>query len=292
MIDPKRIAKFRLKPGKKVRLKDHDTSWRPEGKEAEAVTQEGMEKNLELLNEAQGKLYAGDQWSILVVLQAMDAAGKDGLVKHVMSGLNPQGCHVHAFKAPSAEELDHSFLWRCMRVAPARGTITIFNRSHYEEVLVVKVHPEFLSKQKLPAELIHKNIWEERYEDINNFELHLARNGTRIIKIFLHVSKEEQKRRFLERLDKPAKNWKFSLGDLAERKFWDDYMDAYEEMLTATSTKHAPWYVIPADHKFVARAAVAEILTNTILDLAVDYPKVSKESKLAFADAREKLINE
>ena len=251
-----------------------------------------MARNLELLNEAQGKLYAGDEWSILVVLQAMDAAGKDGLVKHVMSGLNPQGCHAHAFKAPSAEELDHSFLWRCMRVAPARGTITIFNRSHYEEVLVVKVHPELLGKQKLPPQLIHKDIWEERYEDINNFELHLARNGTRIIKIFLHVSKEEQKRRFLERLDKPAKNWKFSLGDLEERKLWDKYQAAYEEMLAATTTKHAPWYVIPADHKFVARAAVAEILTNTILDLAVDYPSVSKETKQAFAAARERLLHE
>jgi PPK2 family polyphosphate:nucleotide phosphotransferase len=292
MIDPKRMAKFKLKPGKKVRLKEHDTAWRPEGKEAEAVTQEAMARNLELLNEAQGKLYAGDEWSILVVLQAMDAAGKDGLVKHVMSGLNPQGCHVHAFKAPSAEELDHSFLWRCMRVAPARGTITIFNRSHYEEVLVVKVHPELLGKQKLPPQLIHKDIWEERYEDINNFELHLARNGTRIIKIFLHVSKEEQKRRFLERLDKPAKNWKFSLGDLEERKLWDKYQAAYEEMLAATTTKHAPWYVIPADHKFVARAAVAEILTNTILDLAVDYPSVSKETKQAFAAARERLLHE
>lgn len=292
MIDPKRMAKFKLKPGKKVRLKEHDTAWRPEGKEAEAVTQEAMARNLELLNEAQGKLYAGDEWSILVVLQAMDAAGKDGLVKHVMSGLNPQGCHVHAFKAPSAEELDHSFLWRCMRVAPARGTITIFNRSHYEEVLVVKVHPELLGKQKLPPQLIHKGIWEERYEDINNFELHLARNGTRIIKIFLHVSKEEQKRRFLERLDKPAKNWKFSLGDLEERKLWDKYQAAYEEMLAATTTKHAPWYVIPADHKFVARAAVAEILTNTILDLAVDYPSVSKETKQAFAAARERLLHE
>ncbi|MCA2968965.1 MAG: polyphosphate kinase 2 family protein [Acidobacteriaceae bacterium] len=292
MIDPKRMAKFKLKPGKKVRLKEHDTAWRPEGKEAEAVTQEAMARNLELLNEAQGKLYAGDEWSILVVLQAMDAAGKDGLVKHVMSGLNPQGCHVHAFKAPSAEELDHSFLWRCMRVAPARGTITIFNRSHYEEVLVVKVHPELLGKQKLPPQLIHKDIWEERYEDINNFELHLARNGTRIIKIFLHVSKDEQKRRFLERLDKPAKNWKFSLGDLEERKLWDKYQAAYEEMLAATTTKHAPWYVIPADHKFVARAAVAEILTNTILDLAVDYPSVSKETKQAFAAARERLLHE
>ena len=292
MIDPKRMAKFKLKPGKKVRLKEHDTAWRPEGKEAEAVTQEAMARNLELLNEAQGKLYAGDEWSILVVLQAMDAAGKDGLVKHVMSGLNPQGCHVHAFKAPSAEELDHSFLWRCMRVAPARGTITIFNRSHYEEVLVVKVHPELLGKQKLPPQLIHKDIWEERYEDINNFELHLARNGTRIIKIFLHVSKDEQKRRFLERLDKPAKNWKFSLGDLEERKLWDKYQAAYEEMLAATTTKHAPWYVIPADHKFVARAAVAEILTNTILDLAVDYPSVSKETKQAFAAARQRLLHE
>lgn len=292
MIDPKRIEKFRVKPGKKVRLKDHNSGWQPEGKEAQEVVEKMMAEDLEKLYEAQGKLYAKDEWGILVVLQAMDAAGKDGLVKHVMSGLNPQGCNVHSFKAPSPEELDHSFLWRCMKVAPARGQITIFNRSHYEEVLVVKVHPEYLGKQRLPAKLVTKTIWKERYEDINNFEQHLARNGTKIIKIFLHVSKEEQKRRFLERLDTPEKNWKFSLGDLTERRFWDDYMRAYDEMLEATSTKHAPWFVIPADHKYVARAAVAEILTKTILEVATDYPTVGPEAKLALAEARTKLISE
>lgn len=292
MLDLKRIEKFRVKPGKKIRLKDHNPSWQPEGKNAQEDVERLMAEDLEMLNKAQGKLYASDQWSILVVLQAMDAAGKDGLVKHVMAGLNPQGCNVHSFKAPSAEELDHSFLWRCMKAAPARGQITIFNRSHYEEVLVVKVHPEILAKQKLPAKLVSKAIWKERYEDINNFEQHLARNGTKIIKIFLNVSKEEQKQRFLERLDTPEKNWKFSLGDLAERRYWDDYMRAYDEMLEATSTKHAPWFIIPADHKFVARAAVAEILAKTILEVATDYPAVGSEAKLALAEARTKLLSE
>lgn len=292
MIDPKRIEKFRVKPGKKVRLKDHNPGWQPEGKEAQEEVEKTMAGNLEKLYEAQGKLYAKDEWSILVVLQAMDAAGKDGLVKHVVGGLNPQGCNVYSFKAPSAEELDHSFLWRCMKVSPARGQITIFNRSHYEEVLVVKVHPEYLGKQRLPAKLVTKTIWKERYEDINNFEQHLARNGTKVIKIFLNVSKEEQKRRFLERLDTPEKNWKFSLGDLTERRFWDDYMRAYDEMLEATSTKHAPWFIIPADHKYVARAAVAEILTKAILEVATDYPTVGPEAKLALAEARTKLISE
>ena len=292
MLDPKRIEKFRVTPGKKIRLKDHNPAWQPEGKTAQEEVEKMMAGNLEKLYEAQGKLYAKDEWSILVVLQAMDAAGKDGLVKHVMSGLNPQGCTVHSFKAPSAEEVDHSFLWRCMKVAPARGHITIFNRSHYEEVLVVKVHPEILGKQKLPPKLVTKTIWKERYEDINNFELHLARNGTKIIKIFLHVSKEEQKRRFLERLDTPEKNWKFSLGDLTERRFWDDYMRAYDEMLEATSTKHAPWFIIPADQKYVARAAVAEILTRTILEVAIGYPTVGPEAKLALAEARTKLVSE
>jgi PPK2 family polyphosphate:nucleotide phosphotransferase len=292
MLDPKRLEKFRVKPGKILRLKDHDPAWQPEGKTAQEAVEKTMAGNMEKLYEAQGKLYAKDEWSILVVLQAMDAAGKDGLVKHVMSGLNPQGCNVHSFKSPSPEELDHSFLWRCMKVAPARGQITIFNRSHYEEVLVVKVHPEYLGKQRLPARLVTKTIWKERYEDINNFEQHLARNGTKIIKIFLNVSKEEQKRRFLDRLDTPEKNWKFSLGDLTERRFWDDYMRAYDEMLEATSTKHAPWFVIPADHKYVARAAVAEILTKTILEVATEYPTVGPEAKLALAEARTKLISE
>ncbi len=292
MLDPKRIEKFRVKPGKKIRLKDHNPAWQPEGKTAQEDVEKTMAANLERLYEAQGKLYAKDESSILVVLQAMDAAGKDGLVKHVMSGLNPQGCSVHSFKAPSVEELDHSFLWRCMKVAPPRGHITIFNRSHYEEVLVVKVHPEILGKQKLPPKMVTKAIWKERYEDINNFEQHLARNGTKIIKIFLNVSKEEQKRRFLERLDTPEKNWKFSLGDLAERRYWDDYMRAYDDMLEATSTKHAPWFIIPADHKYVARAAVAEILTTTILEVATDYPTVGPEAKLALAEARTKLMSE
>lgn len=292
MIDPKRIEKFRVKPGQKVRLKDHDPAWQPEGKGVQKEVARLMAEDLDKLNVAQGKLYAKDEWSILVVLQAIDAAGKDGLVKHVMSGLNPQGCHVNSFKAPSAEELDHTFLWRCMKASPARGQITIFNRSHYEEVLVVKVHPEYLAKQKLPKKLVTKTIWKERYEDINNFERHLARNGTKIIKIFLNVSKEEQKRRFLERLDTPEKNWKFSIGDLVERQHWDDYMRAYDEMLNATSTKFAPWFIIPADNKYVARAAVAEILTSTILEVATDYPTLGDEAKLALAEARTKLLSE
>ena len=292
MIDSKRVEQFRVKPGKKVRLKNYDPGWQPEGKAVQEQVEKLMAEDLEKLYVAQGKLYAKDEWSILLVLQAMDAAGKDGVVKHVTGGLNPQGCNVHSFKAPSTEELDHSFLWRCMKAAPARGQITIFNRSHYEEVLVVKVHQEFLRKQKLPAKVITKSLWKERYEDINNFEQHLARNGTRIIKIFLNVSKEEQKRRFLERLDKPEKNWKFSIGDLTERSYWDEYMHAYEEMLEATSTKHAPWFVIPADHKYVTRAAVAEILTKTILEVATGYPEVGPEAKLALAKARAKLISE
>jgi PPK2 family polyphosphate:nucleotide phosphotransferase len=211
------------------------------------------------------------------------------MIKHVMSCLNPQGCDVYSFKAPSSDELDHSYLWRIMRVSPARGKITIFNRSHYEEVLVVKVHPEFLQKQKLPDKCITKNIWEERYDDINAFERHLARNGTLILKFFLNVSKGEQKERFLDRLDNPAKHWKFSAADLNERQYWDDYMRAYEDALEATSTKWAPWYVIPSDNKAVARAIVASILTNTIDKLNLEYPKLSKEEELALGEARKRL---
>ena len=296
VLNKKTLEKFRVTPGKKFRLKDVDPGWRGDGElkdfsdaELKASAAKVLEENLQDLAAQQAKLYAHDRWSVLIVLQAMDAAGKDGMVKHVTAGLNPQGCDVYSFKTPSAEELDHSFLWRIMRVSPARGKITIFNRSHYEEVLVVKVHPEHLGKQKLPVSLVTKKIWEERYEDINNFERHLARNGTLILKFFLHVSKEEQKKRFLERLEEPDKHWKFSLQDLNERQFWGDYMRSYEEALTATSTKWAPWYVIPADNKALARVLVSNILTKAIEDLKLAYPAVSKEEKAGLAEAQKRL---
>ena len=299
VLNKKTLDKFHVTPGKKFRLKDIDPGWRGDGElkelsdaELKVSAQKVLLENLEELAGQQAKLYAQDRWSVLVVLQAMDAAGKDGMVKHVTSGLNPQGCEVYSFKAPSAEELDHSYLWRVMRVSPARGKITIFNRSHYEEVLVVKVHPEYLQKQKLPEPLVTKKIWEERYEDINNFERHLARNGTIILKFFLHVSKDEQKKRFLARLEEPDKHWKFSLQDLNERQHWGDYMRSFEEALTATSTKWAPWYVIPADNKAVARVLVSSILTKAIADLKVEFPKVSKEEKLALEEARKRLESE
>ncbi|MBL8238204.1 MAG: polyphosphate kinase 2 family protein [Bryobacterales bacterium] len=296
MLNKKTLEKFRVAPGKKFRLKDIDPNWRGDGAtknlsnaELKISAQKELEENLQELAEQQAKLYAHDRWSVLIVLQAMDAAGKDGMVKHVTSGLNPQGCDVYSFKAPSAEELDHSYLWRIMRVSPARGKITIFNRSHYEEVLVVKVHPEYLKRQKLPEPLITKKIWEERYEDINNFERHLARNGTVILKFFLHVSKEEQKKRFLERLEDPEKHWKFSAQDLNERQYWSDYMRAYEEALAATSTKWAPWYVIPADNKAMARVLVSNILARAIDDLKLKFPVVTGEEKLALEEAHKRL---
>lgn len=299
MLNKKTLEKFRVAPGKKFRLKDIDPGWRGDGdlkelskEELKASAAKVLTENLQELSEQQGRLYAHDRWSVLVVLQAMDAAGKDGMVKHVTSGLNPQGCDVYSFKSPSAEELDHSYLWRIMRVSPARGKITIFNRSHYEEVLVVKVHPEFLQKQKLPIELVTKKIWEERYEDINNFERHLARNGTIILKFFLHVSKEEQKKRFLERLEEPDKHWKFSLQDLNERQYWNDYMRCYEEALTATSTKWAPWYVIPSDNKAVARVLVSNILTKALDDLKLKFPVVSTEEQLGLNEALKRLQSE
>jgi PPK2 family polyphosphate:nucleotide phosphotransferase len=222
----------------------------------------------------------------------MDAAGKDGTIKHVMSGLNPQGCQVYSFKQPSPEELDHTFLWRCQKRVPERGRIGIFNRSYYEDVLVVKVHPELLEKQKLPPGKRGKSFWQGRYDDINAFEQHLVRSGTIVLKFFLHVSKDEQKRRFLERLDNPEKNWKFSIADLAERGYWDDYMDAYEEALEATSTKCAPWYVVPADHKWVTRAVVADIVTTSLLNLGLEYPTVNDEQRQRLAEARVKLESE
>jgi len=299
MISPKLIKLFQVAPGAKVRLKQRNPGWaqtaelKELGKDvikgrAETV----LAENLKQLAEAQEILYANDVYSVLVILQAMDAAGKDGTIKHVMSGVNPQGCQVFSFKKPSDEELDHNFLWRYMKALPERGRIGIFNRSYYEEVLVVKVHPELCERQKLPPGKRGKSFWQERYDDINDFERHLRRNGTLILKFFLHISKDEQKKRFLERLETPEKHWKFSASDLAERAFWKDYMEAFEEALSATSTEWAPWYIIPADHKWVARAAVADILTSTIGSLHLTYPEVTPEQRQALEEARTQLEEE
>jgi PPK2 family polyphosphate:nucleotide phosphotransferase len=251
-----------------------------------------LELNTESLREAQERLWANDVYSVLVVLQAMDAAGKDGTIKHVLSGVNPQGCQVFSFKRPSDEDLDHNFLWRYARCAPERGRIGIFNRSYYEEVLVVRVHPEILDRQRLPPGKRGKSFWKDRYEDINAFEHHLVRNGTIVLKFFLNVSKKEQRRRFLERLEDPEKHWKFSAADLAERGFWNDYQEAFEEALSATSTEWAPWYVVPADHKFVTRVIVAHVLTTAIQELNLERPELSTEEKQALAEAKKKLIAE
>lgn len=290
---------FRVKPGKTVRLKDYDPGWagteemRALGKdELKERAKALLEENLQKLAAAQELLWASDTHSVLVVLQAMDAAGKDGTIKHVMSGVNPQGCRVVSFKKPTSDELDHNWLWRCWRAVPERGQICIFNRSHYEDVLVVRVHPEWLDESKLPPGKRNEAFWERRYKDINAFERHLANNGTLILKFFLHLSKQEQKKRFLERLDNPEKHWKFSAADLAERRYWDDYQEAYEQAITATSTKWAPWHIIPADHKWVTRTAVAAILTESILSMHLKYPKVTDAQRTALAAARKQLENE
>jgi PPK2 family polyphosphate:nucleotide phosphotransferase len=299
MPEARLYEQFRIEPGKKVRLKEHDPDW-AESDEVRDLTKDDvkgeaqriLEENLEELSKAQELLYADDRYSVLVILQAMDAAGKDGTIKHVMSGLNPQGVQVHSFKKPSDEELDHNFLWRNMVRLPERGRIGIFNRSYYEEALVVKVHPELLAFQKLPPGKRGKKFWERRYDDINRFERHLRRNGTLILKFFLHISKDEQKRRFLARLDDPKKHWKFSVADLQERGYWKDYMRAYEQALSATSTKWAPWYVVPANHKWVARAIVSAVLTNEIRSLKLKFPEVDEKKKLLLEDARKKLAAE
>jgi PPK2 family polyphosphate:nucleotide phosphotransferase len=297
MIKKKYIDLFHVDPEKKIRLKDFDTGWTQSdefkgfGKDKlkERAT-EVLEQNRADLNEVQELLYADDRYSVLIVFQAMDAAGKDGTIKHVMSGINPQGCHVVSFKKPSTEDLDHNFLWRCMKSLPERGKIGIFNRSYYEDVLIVKVHPELL--QQLPEGKINKKFWENRYEDINAFERHLSRNGTVILKFFLNISKETQKERFMERLDRPEKNWKFSVSDLGEREYWDDYMGVYEDAINATSTKWAPWYIIPADNKWVTRALVADIITSTLRELDLKFPEVSEAELKRLAEARTKLENE
>ena len=265
--------KFRVENGKHFRLKDFDPGdtghWHSK-EHAEQALQQSVLRTAEL----QDKLYAQDRWAVLLVFQAMDAAGKDGAVKHVMSGINPQGCEVHSFKAPSSEELQHDFLWRTTKALPERGHIGIFNRSYYEEVLVVRVHPQILQGQKTPDSLVTKKIWEERFEDICCFERHLARSGTVIRKFFLHLSKKEQKKRFLARLEEPEKNWKFSADDIHERACWDDYQDAYEDMIQNTATEEAPWYVVPADNKWFTRLIISTVLVDTLESLKLCYPKV------------------
>jgi PPK2 family polyphosphate:nucleotide phosphotransferase len=284
---------FRISKGKDFRLKDVDPDdTREFTKEADKPrSKEALAMGVTALAELQDKLYAQDKWAVLLIFQAMDAAGKDGAIKHVMSGINPQGCQVYSFKSPSAEDLDHDYLWRCMKCLPNRGHIGIFNRSYYEEVLVVRVHSEFLAKQKLPSQLVGKNIWEERYEDIRNFEQYLARNGVVVRKFFLHVSKKEQKQRFLDRIDDPLKNWKFSSNDASERDYWDDYMKAYEEMIQETATKHAPWYVVPADNKWFTRVVVALAVIETLASLDLAYPEVDESKLKELAAAKKKLLS-
>ncbi|VXB78726.1 Polyphosphate:ADP phosphotransferase [Flavobacterium sp. 9R] len=247
---------------------------------------------VDALADMQEILYAQDKWSLLLIFQAMDAAGKDGAIKHVLSGVNPQGCQVSSFKAPSSEELDHDFLWRCQKHLPERGRIGIFNRSYYEEVLVVRVHEQILKAQKLPQELVTESIWEERFEDIRNFEKYLNRNGTIVIKFFLNVSKEEQKKRFIERIDDQDKNWKFSTSDAKERGFWDDYMNAYQDLIQKTTTTHSPWYVVPADNKSYARIVIASAIINALDEMGLEYPRVSPEKVAELQEIRKALLEE
>ena len=276
--------------GKKFRLKDFDPA-DTNGVKSKKFAQDLLARSSLMLTEMQEKLYAQDLWALLLIFQGMDAAGKDGAIKHVMSGINPQGCDVFAFKAPTHEELEHDFLWREHKVVPGRGKIGIFNRSYYEEVLVVRVHPPLLKAEKLPDELVTKHIWEDRYEDINGFEKFLVRNGVVIRKFFLHISKEEQKKRFLERLDDSKKNWKFSMDDIKERKFWNDYQKAYEELVQNTATKRAPWYVIPADNKWYARLVVASAIIEALAGLDLAFPDVDKGKKKELDEIREALLS-
>jgi PPK2 family polyphosphate:nucleotide phosphotransferase len=285
------LKPFRVTDGRKLRLKDIDPRDTRDLK-SKAEAQALLERGVELLASMQEKLYAQDRSSVLLVFQAMDAAGKDSAIKHVMSGVNPQGCQVFSFKAPSSEELDHDFLWRTTKSLPERGRIGIFNRSYYEEVLVVRVHPELLARQRMPKRLVTEAIWKERFEDINNFERYLVRNGYAIGKFFLHVSKKEQRERFLERLEQPEKNWKFSLADVQERERWNDYMDAYEDMIRHTATAHAPWYVIPADRKWFARIVVVAAIYSTLAALDLKFPKVDEAKRKDVQAARAALLAE
>jgi PPK2 family polyphosphate:nucleotide phosphotransferase len=274
----KLARRYRIDDGDRFRLDDvdpTDTAWLKSEDKTEA--KQALQLGIDLLAELQDKLYAQDRWALLLIFQAMDAAGKDGAIKHVMSGINPQGCQVVSFKAPSSEDLDHDYLWRCAKNLPERGRIGIFNRSYYEEVLVVRVHEGLLAKQKMPAARVTKDIWDERFRDIRSWERYLDNNGIVVRKFFLHLSRKEQKRRFLERIDNPEKNWKFSAADAQERGYWKDYMRAYEDMIRNTATKHSPWYVVPADNKWFTRIAVASAVIDTLESLDLRYPDVGKE---------------
>src|SRR5450755_1357120 len=280
---------YRVEHGKKFRLKDHDPADTAK-LHSEERAEELLAKGVARMAELQDKLYAQDCWGLLLIFQAMDAAGKDGVIKHVMSGVNPQGCQVYSFKTPSAEELDHDYLWRTMKCLPERGHIGIFNRSYYEEVLIARVHPKVLANERIPVSLITKNIWEERFQDICAFERYLSRNGVVIRKFFLNLSRKEQKKRFLDRLDQPEKNWKFSADDLRERERWDDYMDAYQDMIANTSTPHSPWFVIPADNKWFTHLAVAAAIVEALDSLNLSYPKVNSQKRKELQGARKTLL--
>jgi len=283
--------KFRIENGKHFRLKDYDPGETGHWKSKDHAT-ETLQERVARTAELQDLLYAQDNWSLLLIFQALDAAGKDGAIKHVMSGVNPQGCEVSSFKTPSFQELQHDFLWRTTRQLPERGHIGIFNRSYYEEVLVVRVHQEALNNEKIPSSLVSKHIWDERFEDIRCFERHMARNGTVIRKFFLHLSKKEQKKRFLDRLDEPEKNWKFSASDVRERECWDDYQDAYEDMIRNTSTKEAPWYVVPADNKWFTRLVISTVVVDTLESLKLEYPKVDTAKRKELGAAKQGLLKE
>jgi PPK2 family polyphosphate:nucleotide phosphotransferase len=292
MIPADILKRYRVEDGKSFRLKDID----PGDTGGLGIDKDGakdlLKDGVKALSQWQERLYADDRWSLLLIFQAMDAAGKDGAIEHVMSGVNPQGCMVTSFKQPSAQELDHDFLWRTTKELPERGRIGIFNRSYYEEVLVVRVHPKILDGQKLPKALATDRIWQERYESIRDFERHITRNGTAVLKFFLHVSKEEQLQRFLDRIEEPGKRWKFSMGDVAERKLWDRYQESYEEAIRATATPHAPWYVVPADKKWFTRLVVARAIVDTLERLSPQFPKVEGEALAELMKAREALLAE
>jgi PPK2 family polyphosphate:nucleotide phosphotransferase len=286
------LAPFVVPPDKKIALrKDYDPRFKLDALSKEEAS-ESLKLGIEQIAEMQDKLYAQNTYALLIILQAMDAAGKDGTIRHVMSGFNPQGCQVFSFKVPSAEELDHDYLWRYFKALPERGRIGIFNRSYYEEVLVVRVHQELMERQQLPPEAKGKGVWKQRFEEINNFEQYLVNNGIIVLKFFLNVSKDEQKKRFLERIDRPEKNWKFSANDVKERAFWDDYMDAYEDVFNHTSTPWAPWYIIPADRKWFTRLSVGSIIYFTLKSLNLQYPSVSEEHQQSLLQARELLEQE
>lgn len=286
------VEKFRVPEGKKLNLKKHATGFTGDYKDKRDAVK-ALEKNVARMAELQDILYAQNVYALLIIFQAMDAAGKDGAIEHVMSGLNPQGCHVTAFKQPSSEELDHDYLWRCMKNLPERGRLGIFNRSHYEEVLVVRVHPQILQGQQLPADVkSDPKVWQKRFVQIRNFEDYLYDNGIHVIKFFLNVSKEEQKARFLERIAEPEKNWKFSAGDVRERALWNDYMKAYTEAMAATSTEKSPWYVIPADKKWFTRLAISEVIVRKLESLGLHYPKVTDEEMAELLEAKKVLESE